>query len=786
MIGTAALMSFAAMAAKTKSPDVIGHVYDENGEPMPYANVVLLALPDSTFVNGSTSGEDGVFNIATDLTKGVLKISSIGYETIYIPLATFREQDKVMIQMKEDSQILGEVTIKSSLPKTRVKGDAMNTLVAGSILEKAGSATDLLNKIPSLSANKDGGVEVFGRGSAEIYINGRKVQDTKELSRLRAEQIQSIDVVQNPGARYAATTKAVVRIQLKKAQGEGISFMENGYASYEYKLSATNNLDVNYRKGGLDLTASFWSGMYGNRSLQTNDLTYHVGQDKYVGQSAQDMSGYWRGISPQLQINYMVNENHSFGAFYKWDRNYSNDYGGWLNTDSYKNSDMIERSESLCEQNTSFKKHIFNAYYNGKVGNLSIDFNLDGLFSDDDQPNSTTETITDYRTGDVAKHHVDNNTVSGNNFIASKLIFGYPLWKGNFSVGAEYSHNNRTDVYTFDSKDELAVTATDNKIKESSASAFAEYGRVFGKLYAQVGLRYEHLNNDYYNFGKKEEEVCRSYGDLFPSVVLSMPIKDVQLSLSYRKDIARPSYQNLSNRVVYINSYTYQSGNPYLTPTYTHSVVFNAAYKWANLSINYSNVDGETSMFTEPYPGSDDPLLSLIRPKNSEKNYNRLIINPSVRPTIGHWHPMWSVGVVFQDYEAMCAKGTAITLNHPLVQAVWNNDWELSNNWRINAFAQYVSKGDQGNYRITKASVATRIGVQKDFNLKALGTLTCEARCMDMFQANRSECIIYSVRELTAINPSKVSFDLSVTWKFNEARSKYKGSGAGESQKSRM
>ena len=156
---------------------------------------------------------------------------------------------------------LGEVVVKSNLPKTRVKGDAMRTLISGSILEKAGSATDALAKIPSLKAEKGSGVEVFGRGAAEIYINGRKVQDMNELDRLRSEDILHVDVVQNPGARYAASTKAVVRIATKKRQGEGFSFVENAGGIYRYGWAGTNNLDVNYRTGGLDITASVWGGI---------------------------------------------------------------------------------------------------------------------------------------------------------------------------------------------------------------------------------------------------------------------------------------------------------------------------------------------------------------------------------------------------------------------------------------------------------------------------------------------------------------------------------------------
>ena len=78
--------------------------------------------------------------------------------------------------------------------------------------------------------------------------------------------------------------------------------------------------------------------------------------------------------------------------------------------------------------------------------------------------------------------------------------------------------------------------------------------------------------NDYFNFGKKEDEVCRDYGDWFPTAVISAPVGKAQLSLSYRRDIQRPNYANLTSSTVYVNRYTYQSGNPYLLPTYTHSL----------------------------------------------------------------------------------------------------------------------------------------------------------------------------------------------------------------------
>ncbi|MBQ6192856.1 MAG: TonB-dependent receptor [Prevotella sp.] len=778
-----------SLTAQAKTLDWGGRVIDEKGEPMPYVNVVLLSLPDSAFVQGAMTDMDGVFKIVTDINQGLFKVTSVGYQTLYLNAG-----EGLTIQMKEDTQLLSEVVVKGQLPKTHVKGDAMRTTVAGTILEKAGTVSDALSKIPSLEAERDGAVKVLGRGEAEVYINGRRVQDVKELSRLRSDQIQHVDVVQNPGARYAASVKAVVRITLKRAQGEGISLQDNLGGIYQYGHTLTNNLDVNYRTGGLDITASLWAGRYGHwKSLQENDLTYYVGPDFYLGRSNQERTSVWKGWSPQLQVNYMVNENHSFGAFYKYDRHPSYDTNGFFYTDSYVNGVYRERSESRISGDDSFRKHIFNAYYNGKVGKLGIDWNVDGLFDKTVEHNSTEELTIDANNV-RSSHDVKNGTKSSNNFWATKLIFSYPVWKGNLSVGGEYSYNHRTDAYSFLSAETLPVKATDTKINEKSAAAFVEYGRSFplsifnlqSSIFIQVGLRYEHLTNDYFNFGMREDEVCRDYGDWFPTVTLSMPVGKVQLSLSYRKDIERPNYSHLTSSTVYINRYTYQSGNPYLRPTYTHNLSLNAAYKWAGMVVTYSRTKDNVTMATVPFPGTDDPMVSLVRYINGSDDYNQLSLNPYARPTIGCWHPTWFIYAQFQNYKSPCANGSEITLSRPYVNFGWDNTVELPHGWRLSAGMRLSSKGDVNNFRLNRTVFRSDLGVLRDFNLRSLGSLMLDLRCNDVFNTNKNGGIIYGIREITAYNPARRTFVLDLTWKFNEARSKYRGSGAGDKQKARM
>lgn len=118
-------------------------------------------------------------------------------------------------EIKEDSMTINmrELTVKGTAPKTRVKGDAMRTIVNGSVLEQTTTATEMLKYIPNVEA-ESGSVSVIGRGASEVYINGRKIQDLKELDQNRPEQIQYVDVVANPGARYSASTRSVIRITM--------------------------------------------------------------------------------------------------------------------------------------------------------------------------------------------------------------------------------------------------------------------------------------------------------------------------------------------------------------------------------------------------------------------------------------------------------------------------------------------------------------------------------------------------------------------------------------------
>lgn len=292
---------------------VSGKLIDENSQPLPYANVVLLSLPGSAFVSGTISGENGTFTLEATSQNQLVKISSIGYKTVYIPVSP---ANLGIVQLVSDAQQLDEVVVKANLPVTRIKGDAMITGVAGTALEKAGTAEQMLDKIPNVTS-KDGEINVFGRGTPEIYVNGRKLLDNSELDRLSAENIKSVEVVNNPGARYGAEVTSVIRIITKKAEGEGFGFDNRVLFQYNRDWSALEQLNFNYRKNGWDLSGMLYgSRMYGWIRKELVQDTYL--QEHWQQQSTTFNDWTSKNFNARLAVNYTINEHSAFGIRYDY------------------------------------------------------------------------------------------------------------------------------------------------------------------------------------------------------------------------------------------------------------------------------------------------------------------------------------------------------------------------------------------------------------------------------------------------------------------------------------
>lgn len=769
------LITFLCFSAITPmmAQDIKGKIVDEKGEPLAFANVVLLNRQDSAFVKGVVSGEDGHFAIDSACNNGIIKVTSVGYKTAWKDCTG---ENAGVIKMVADSKVLGEVVVKSLLPKTILKNGGMTTTVAGSVLEKAGTMEHLLDRIPNVSA-QNGNIKVFGRGEPIIYINGRQMRDRSELDRLSSDNIKSVEVIANPGARYAASTKAVIRITTKKIQGDGFGFDATTEGSYDEKKNTGGyaRLNLYYRRNGLELGAYAYSSK--QSSPDEKDLQQMTYLDKTLNQ--QDRTR-WKNktetFSSRLNASYQFDDNNSLGASISFLRNPK------LQTDG-KTEGSALRDEVLTETNTSIRSEFgqnsnwsSNVYYVGKVGKLGIDFNTDWFWSKGNNKNNIDEHYQEVNS-DMQNQLVSSTTLKYNRLIASKMVLSYPLLGGDLSVGGEYSFTNRNTNYAI-----IPNTLADNVIdciKEGMASAFVTYNRDFGKLNMEAGLRYENVDFKYYDDGKYMAEQSKTYGEWFPSLSLSMPIGNVQMQLSYAADINRPNYWVLRSGVQYSNHYTYETGNPFLVSEISRNISYDLAYKWLTFNLTYEHVSNPIYQTVEIY--KDNATIGLMRMING-KSYNNVTSTLNLQPTFGIWHPMLSAMVEKQWFELQTRDGQY--LNKPVAMFRFNNTFDTK--WAMfSVMMTYITKGYEENHYIYKPMFNTDLSIYKGFMKDCL---TLQLYVSDVFGTNDSHIIgkYGKLKETIFDEFSTSKISLTVRYKFNTTRSKYKGTGAGDSQKNRM
>ena len=761
------VMCLVAMASTAQG--ISGRVIDEQSQPMPFANVVLLNRTDSVFIVGAVTKDDGTFTIETENQDGLLKVSSVGYIIRYIDALQGNIGD---IQMQPDTQMLGEVVVKGHVPQFQMGNEGLVTNVENTLLSQLGTASDVLKHVPGIIA-KDDQYEVFGKGTPIIYINGRRMRNNRELEQLKSTDIKSIELITNPGAKYDATVGAIVKIQTVRKAGDGFSIDTWGRWQQSRKDKEAASLDMNYRKNGLDIFASLWASK-GNH-LQKSDLTQEVQTDTLWQQRNYMRTDIVsRDYSIESGFNYMLNEHHSFGAKYEYTFPTNEDETTTLTSDVTTNGEFYDKWENLTQKQTKGNaKHKLNAYYIGKVGKLDIDWNFDYLHSGYDEKSLIVENcqIQDDRT-------LDTENRVRNRMLASKLTMTYPLFGGSFDFGAEYTNTDRQDDYV---NPQGYVASTYSTLKEQSISPYAEYSILIPKVgQFRMGLRFEHVNFDYYDSGHLVEGQSRSYSNLYPSLSFATRFGKVQAQIAYSAKTTRPTYRQLSNDVFYVNRYGMQRGNPLLDNSIIHNVSLQGMWKFLQFSINYSDERGRIIHWMEQIHDSN---MTLVTYKNIS-SLKWIVPFVSLAPTFGIWHPQLSLGFRKQWLTMETTAGN-ISLNKPMLIAQANNTFRFSKTLTGELNFRYQGPGHYQNIYLDYHQTVLDVSLVKTFfddrlSIKLAGE--------DLLDRLRDGNLVYNhqVQLWQGNYYDRRRFVLTLRYKFNTTRSKYKGTGAGNDEKSRL
>lgn len=759
------LISFIALSVKAQE-HYQGKVMNDKGKAISFANIALLNEKDSSFITGIVANVDGVFDLNAP-TKGLLKVSHMGYDSKMVKGET---NTPLTIVLTPNAVQMDEVVVQSVKPVTHLEGDALVTNIKGSLFEKLGTAKDVLGRLPGI-LNNMGSIEVLGRGTPIYYINGRKVYDGQLLDQLKSDKIKKIEVVMNPGARYDASVKAIIRIVTEREQGAGFSFDSNtkvGYLDYVY---GSEQVNMNYRLNKLDIFANLEYTNNRQRGLNSNNETAWLSSTLHQNFDI-SQRGRQQLYDGKIGFAYTFSPEHSLGLYYKVTHTPAKKWTT-LHANSFVN-DVLNEESAMEHYSKGFStSHLVDAYYSGQFGKWSLNATFNTLWKKSNSDNVSDEII---KNG--GKRNITTETKVNSRMLAGELHLSKPFWRGQLNFGTELLNSRREENF-------IALGGLLNNdnpfVKESSASVYAETMQRLGKVMVQLGLRYEHINSEYFRFGKKVKEQSRIYDKLFPTALVTTNFGKVMMQLSYSKKYFRPFYSQLSSTVAYINRYLYESGNPLLRPSYIDNISAILRYNWATLILGYSSTKDKIITSAMQYEG--DPNATLYKKMNSKYRMGELQAMIQLSPQFKRYYPTLVLGIA-APFNKIDFRGSIKHLNHPMGIIRMNNIYQLSSSCMLTADFSWRGKGDGENIRIGQtwqinAGAMKNIGKQWELRLTV----------SDIFNSARKTWFdMYS--ELNVAHQERDvntrGIECTVRYKFNTTKSKYKGKGAGNQEKTRL
>lgn len=756
------------MAPLAANSQIRGIICDENQNPIEFANVILIGA-DSAYVAGTVTDASGMFNFQTDYPKAeFLHVSTLGYKTLLKKLD--ERKDLGTLTLVSDNIQLDEVTVTARRPSQHLSTGGIITTVDGSVLSLLGNAMDVIGQLPGVM-REDDKFTVFGKGTPTIYVNGRKLTDNSELYRISSKEIASVDVISNPGAKYGAEVKSVLLVRTIKKQGEGLSGSAESVVRTAHSWSNSDNLSLNFRKNNLDIFGTFAFDYSRRYQQQKNSTTISTGNNIYALNSGITILPVNTTYNANLGFNWQINPKNVVGVKYEFQ-------GSPYNRSDWTTNETIELNGTLDDKidyYTNWKRknlptNILNMYYIGEYGDWTLTVN------------------NDYYSGkNKAEQKIDEISLSGgestinslnriySSMFASKSVLEYNFGKNRVGAGYEYTYTNRTDRY-YNYNDYLPDA--DDNIKEHNIAGFISATFPIGVCELSGGLRYEHTISDYYENDILISEQSRKYDRLFPNVDFTFPIKKAKFTLSYTAKTKRPLYSQLSSNIQYDDRFTYETGNPLLKPEMNHDITLSGIYRWIFVSASYQYVKDAIVGIVEAYKEGEPVNLMTYRNYDHISKYTAML---SLSPKISIWSPRLQLNLMGQDFK-IPSMGREERMNNPLLFINFYNSISVGKGFTVTGDLLCHTSGDMDVVTL-KPSWQINSGITK-----TIGNWFLQLSATDIFKTARNSMITYgSQMKLDKWNYSDSrAVRLTVRYSFNSTMNKYKGRGAGQSERNRL
>ena len=603
---------------------VLGQIRDGMGRSLPFASVALLTAADTVIalskpVKGTATDAQGQF-LLEHVRAGqyVVVASAVGYGRVRSAAfaVTTAPVNVPELTLRELTGQLNTVQVVAKKPFVEQLNDRMVVNVAGSIVGSGSTALEVLEKAPGVTVDyQNDRLQLRGKDGVIVLIDGRQSylapQDVIALLRtMSSDNIATIELITNPGARYdAAGNSGMINIRLKKAGNlgtNGTASVAGGTGRYDRERGS---LQLNHRTAKLNLFGSYSLNRGGNywdfslarnqpdptpatpnrRNLVTTD-TYlafrDLGQNTKAGLEFTPANqttiglvwtGFWSDHRETGPANSVFSRTESGPLYFQ-------------TTTKKAYNNLVQNQLGNVNMQHSFGKNGANGQLTADldVGHFSRDFTNQLLtvvaFSTENTPPPPANLLTTQPTTvDILTAKVDYSRPLG------------PVWKVETGLKSASVRTDNDLTIAFGDAQGLPIRdpqlSTRFRYTERVQAAYGNLTGKWGKTDVQAGLRAEHTHSEgnALNLG---QAVTRTYLNLFPSLFLTHPLPNGHsLSGSYSYRIDRPNYQNLNPSRGYIDPYTYRQGNAYLRPQYTHALEVRYALKsglFASVGANFT------------------------------------------------------------------------------------------------------------------------------------------------------------------------------------------------------
>lgn len=663
------------------------------------------------------------------------------------------------------SRELQEVVVTAKQPTTKLVGSTLVSTIPGTNLADLGNALDVLAQLPMIKV-QDNAVSVIGKNNIEIYIDGRPMRDGLELQQILSSNLKKVELLMAPGAAYASTTGAVLRITTRRNFIQGLSFTNQFQLQRRRKWSAMDHPNLSYRSGNWE----FFVDAVINRDntamngTTTNTLVYE-GKPTTVGSTQHNSYPTTTGMV-RSGFNYATG-TYSLGAYYL----YNPERGDFNNsgTEWYDNNPVLRRE---IDRRIRARRHLVSLYYENTFSDKYL-LHFDGDFKQSTARNNVATTYPESINQDVNSTDERKSTLW-----AGKLYLNFPLWNGDFTVGTQDSYTLTTlDYRMLNSQVGQYIPSSLTDARQTSTALFASWSRMFGKFSLSAGARYEYVDYDFKVDGKRDKDVSRRDHLLTPDLSLGYSFNDEsQISLSYKMSTVKPPYSQLTGSLNYVGTHEIEGGNPTLHDEKMHNVQLFGMWKDIMLQANFTRSLDTYAYVKQLYPA--DNLQLLMHPENIDVSAFSLYLVWN-RPL-----HRWTPGVTAGIYRQWLNIGNN-RYDRPIFSYYFDNTLSLPHGWMITANASGRTRGDMHTNRFGATWFTLDASVGKTFLGKSL---TVKLSATDIFNTANND---WTMNTYGIFVDKRQSYDhrgvsLNIIYSFQPRKSKYKGSSAAEDEMKRI